>query len=183
MDVIFIILGVLQIIVCSMIFIFKEKHKMILCLIFYNILLLFQYLFQNYITETIVILVDLIRCITFFIFAYKNLKPNKLVILLFEIATVTCCIVTWQNWFSIFIALASMITTFSYWQQNLTVIRILGLISSVLIITNYIFTGLYMAIIAEAIIFTSALISLVLYSKKNKKNKAKEQSVVNITTQ
>ena len=84
---------------------------------------------------------------------------------------------TWQNWFSIFIMIASMLTTFSYWQKNVLVIRIIAPITSILIIINYIFTGLYTTIIAEAVIFVSAIVSMFIYRKDLFKNKLQNSNI------
>ena len=171
-------LGIIEIIICVVCFFFKKKYQMLICLLTYNIILVVQYLLQQYITETIIVIIDIIRTIIFFIFAYKNLKPNIFIIILFEIATITCCVITWSNWFSLFVLFASMISTFSYWQKNVFLIRIFALISSTLLMLNYFYTGLYTTIIAEAITFISCSISLFVYRKElfNKKDNAIEQS-------
>ena len=166
MDKVILALGIVAIVVCAMICCFKKRYQMLLCLLVYNILLLVQYLLQNYITEFLIVIIDFIRTIVFFVFALKNFKPNIVVIVLFEIATATCCILTWQNWFSIFIMIASMLTTFSYWQKNVLLIRIFSAVSSILIIVNYVFKCLYTTIIAEAISFVSALVSIFVYRKE-----------------
>ena len=91
--------------------------EIIVCLIRHNTVLLIQYALQGYLTELAIICVDIVKNIVFFVFAYKNLKSNIFVILLFEITVVVLAIITWQNMFSLFLLLASMICTFSYWQK------------------------------------------------------------------
>ena len=175
MNTVVMLLGIVEIFICVICFFFKKRWQMLTCLLSYNSICLIQYALQGYNTELLIICVDIVKTIVFFIFAYKNLKPNLFVIIIFEAAVLTCAVLTWQNWFSLFLLFASMLGTFSYWQTNVLLIRIFACVSSLLVIANYSFTGLYVNIIAEAITFVAALVSIIIYRKElfgKDKNKA-----------
>lgn len=171
-------LGIIEILICIACFFFKKKQHMLICLLIYNLILFLQYILQSYLTESLLIIIDIIRSVVFFIFAIKNLKPNLFVIILFEILAVGCCFATWQNWFSVFVLAASMISTYSYWQKNMLIIRILSIVASILLILNYVFTGLYTTIIAETITFMASFISIIVYRKElfNKTNNEQSEN-------
>lgn len=173
MQVFLLISGIIQIILCVIAFFFKQKKQFLICNITYNTILTIQYLVQGYFTELYIVLIDVIRTLIFFGFDIKNKKPNIYIIILFEIVYLSIGILTFENWFSIFAILCSLLSTFAQWQSNMLVLRISYIICSTLIIINFIFTGLYTTIIAEAIAMGSAIISILKYYVFNKNSKVK----------
>lgn len=169
MKAVIIISGIIQIIICSIAFFFKEKRHFLICNCTYNLILVLQYLIQGYFTELTLIFIDISRAILFYMFEVKNKKPNVYIIVVIEILYLIVGIITFENWFSIFVIISSMLGTFAQWQSNMFVLRVSYIICSVLLILNYIFTGLYATIIAEAISLMSALISIIKYSIIDKK--------------
>lgn len=174
MNIAVIILGVIQVIVCSIAFFFKKKKEYLICNLTYNAILIIQYLLQGYVTELIVVVIDIIRTLIFFMYAVKDKKPNIYLIVVLEVLFLIIGILTFKNWFSIFIIISSMLSTFAQWQSSMFALRIIMIIVSILLILNYAFTGLYTTIIAEAISFGSGLVSLIKYYvidvKSNKTN-------------
>lgn len=169
MKAVIIISGIIQIIICSIAFFFKEKRHFLICNCTYNLILVLQYLIQGYFTELTLIFIDISRAILFYMFEVKNKKPNVYIIVVIEILYLIVGIITFENWFSIFVIISSMLGTFAQWQSNMFVLRVSYIICSVLLILNYIFTGLYATIIAESISLMSALISIIKYSIIDKK--------------
>lgn len=174
------VLGIIETIICVVCFLFKKKQNFLICLETYNLLLLTQYIIQGYLTECIVIGVDIIKVLVFFLFDIKNKKPQIWVVIIFEIAMIAIGIFTFSNWFSIFLIVSSMISTFAAWQPNMFVLRISYIICSLLVITNYIFTGLYTTIIAESISLLSSLILIIKYYVINPKIKLKKEKSIKL---
>lgn len=169
MKAVIIISGIIQIIICSIAFFFKEKRQFLICNCTYNLILLFQYLIQGYYTELTIIFIDISRALLFYLLEVKNKKPNIYVIVSIEIIYLITGILTFENWFSIFVIISSMLGTFAQWQSNMLVLRVSYIICSVLLILNYIFTGLYATIVAESISLLSALISIFKFWIEEKK--------------
>lgn len=175
------VLGIIETIICVVCFFFKKKQNFLICLEVYNLLLLTQYIIQGYLTECIVIGVDIIKVLVFFLFDIKNKKPQIWVVIIFEIAMIAIGVFTFSNWFSIFLIVSSMISTFAAWQPNMFVLRISYIICSLLVITNYIFTGLYTTIIAESISLLSSLVSIIKFYVIDPKIKLKKENAEQIS--
>lgn len=176
MKIAILVLGIIETIICVICFFFKKKQNFLICLEVYNLLLLTQYIIQGYLTECIIVGVDIVKVLVFFLFDIKNKKPQIWVIIIFEIAMIAIGIFTFSNWFSIFLIVSSMISTFAAWQPNMFVLRLSYIICSLLVITNYVFTGLYTTIIAESISLLSSLISIIKYYVIDPKIKLKKEA-------
>lgn len=168
------IIGIFVIIICAISFFFKKKKDFLLCLISYNILVCVQYILQNCVTELIVTIVSIFVSALFYFYDIKDKKPNIIIIIILELLYLTIGIFTFQNWYSIFVIISSMIGLFAQWQNNMLILRLSYVICSILLIVNYVLTGLYTTIIAEGISFISALISIFkfyVFKDNNKKEK------------
>lgn len=100
--------------------------------------------------------IDILKVAIFFVFDYKNKKPQLWIVVLFEIAMIGVLTL-------IFVILSSMISTFAAWQPNMFILRLSYILCSVLLISNYVFTGLYTTILAEAITLVSSVVSIIKY--------------------
>ena len=160
MNVIVQIIGIFVIIICAISFFFSKKKDFLLCLLIYNGLVCVQYLLQNCVTELIVTIISIFVSTMLYFYDIKNKKPNVIIIVILEMIYLLIGVITFKNWQCIFTIIASMISLFAQWQNNMLVLRLSYIICSVLLIVNYILTGLYTTIIAEAISFISALISI-----------------------
>lgn len=154
------IIGVFVIIICTISFFFKRKKDFLLCLISYNVLVCIQYLLQNCVTELIVTIISIFVSTLFYFYDIKNKKSNLIIIIILETVYLLIGILTFQNWYSIFVIISSMIGLFAQWQNNMFVLRLSYICCSVLLIINYLLTGLYTTIIAEGISLVSAVISI-----------------------
>lgn len=157
------VLGIIETLICVIAFFFKKKQHFLICLEIYNVILLVQYLIQGFHTECIFAGIDILKVAIFFVFDYKDKKPQLWIVVLFEIAMISIGVLTFENWFSIFVILSSMISTFAAWQPNMFILRLSYILCSVLLISNYVFTGLYTTIIAEAITLVSSVVSIIKY--------------------
>jgi len=167
-------IGLIQIFICIICFTFKKKWQMNLCVFSFNFLLIIQFILEKHYTECYLMIIDVIKTILFLIFDIKKWKPNLAIIIIFELLMIFCSVITWERWYSIFLLLANMLLTYAYWQKSTLVIRFSSIISSIFLILNYSFVGLYSTVIAEVISITAASISLFVYRKEFfKKNKKK----------
>lgn len=171
-------LGIIALIICIISFFFKKKEHFLVCILIYNAIVAVQYILQGYHTEWIICILAIVKDIVFFIYTKRNIKPNIFILLAFEILFVVASIITWENWFSIFILLSTMLGMYGSWQNNMLFLRLSYLVGSVLLIINYAFTGLYSTILAEVVTFVSGLVSIYVYHiKKNKNNQIEDSSI------
>lgn len=178
MDKAIFILGIVEIIICVVCFFFKQKWQFLVCLLSYNIILLVEYLLKQDIACSFIIGIDILKNIVFYIFAKRNLKPNLALLIILEIISLIISIITWQNWYSLLLLFASILGTFSQWQDDMKFLRIASIFVSLLCIINYIFNSFYTTAIAESISMVSALISVFVFyvfPKRTSINKNKEE--------
>ena len=79
---------------------------------------------------------------------------------------------TYDTIFSLFTIASSILYTVSIWQRNVTVYKVLGLISSACSLVYFAFIKSIFGLILEAVMFIVAIIAIALYVKEKKKNKA-----------
>ena len=185
MDLVINILGIFNLLITIITFIFKEKKQILLCFLAYDILLITQYALIGRLTELIVCIIAAIKVITYFIFAIKKISPKLFVVLIFEALILLTGILTWQNWSSLVYMIAAMITTYASWQNSETILRVGYIIACSLYIINYLVIGTYMLILSEAVYIGSAVVGIILYDilkVQNKKANQTNQTVQNEQT-
>ena len=146
-------------------------QKILLFLIIYNVLVIISYFLLEKYLESILVGIATLRSIIYYIFSKKGLKPNIYILLFFEFLIITVSIVIWQNWFDIFMLTSVIVTTYSSWQDNVAVIKISAMVTSVLFILFDVFSMAYVYIISEVLYGLTALISLI----KTNNNKSKKE--------
>lgn len=103
---------------------FKTKEKILMCQIIANILIAVQYFLLNALTGGVVSVINVIRCVIFYFYKKKNMKPSIVFLVIFVIVAIISGILTWQNVFSIIPIIAAIIFTYGLWQDNITVTRV-----------------------------------------------------------
>lgn len=103
---------------------FKTKEKILICQIIANILIAIQYFLLNALTGGVVSIINVIRCIIFYYYKKKNMKPSFVFLGIFIIIAILSGILTWQSTLSIIPIIAAIIFTYGLWQDNITITRI-----------------------------------------------------------
>lgn len=165
------ILGIIAFCVAVFSMLFKEKSKIILCLTIYNILMLITYLLLGRYLGCVLIGIETIRSITYFIYSLKKLKPNIFVYIFFNIVGIGASVLFWASWVDIFVLINLIINTYSTWQTNVTIIKLGIIICTIFYITYDLIVGAYIYIISELAFGVSAVFSLI----KNKKIESEMQ--------
>lgn len=141
----------------------KNKDRCMLFISIYNLLILLTYILMGLLSGSIMVVIASARSITFYIFSKKKIKPNIFVFLGFEIVSIVALALSWESLLSIILLVNLVLTTFTNWQNNMTILRLGMAISGVLLIVYDICVGAYTLIISESIFLLSALISIVKY--------------------
>ena len=147
---------------------FKSKEKIVMCFILANIVVAIQYFLLNALTGAVISIINAIRCIVFYVYKKKDLKPSIYVLLLFEVVAIICGIISWQNIWSIIPIVVTVLYTYGLWQDNVTVIRIsAGIVGFGWTVYNLIVHA-YVGAIQESAQTISSIISLIRGKKSQK---------------
>lgn len=103
---------------------FKEKEKIMICMILANVIVAIQYFLLNALTGAVISLLNTIRCIVFYTYKKKNKNPSLMTLVIFEIIAILSGIVTWQDMWSLIPIVVTVIYTYGLWQDNVKIIRI-----------------------------------------------------------
>ena len=157
-----------------------KKRSLILTL---NIISLFftisGYFFLSAWTGLAMTSVALIRTILFliedFAFKFKSEKSKKIVdysVFSFVLVlTAICSYFSYEDFYSLFSIVATVLFTYSVWQKNYSIYLILGPLVSILWIIYNIFVFSILGIILETVLFIVIAIKLIFYFVKNKQDK------------
>ena len=145
---------------------FKTKEKIVMCSVLANIVVAIQFFLLNAVTGGVISIINAIRCIVFYIYKKKDLKPSIITLIIFEIVAVVSGCISWQNIWSLIPILVTILYTYGLWQDNVKVIRITtGIVGGGWAIYDLIVRA-YVGALQETSQLISAVISI--YRNKNK---------------
>lgn len=147
----------------------KEKRKILYMQIFSYIFFSIHYYFLNGITGVICNLIGLFALITIYMFEKHKLKHKGLVLSFFIVLLLVINIMTFQNIFSIFPMIASIIAIASFLGNNENDIRWIGILAAICWLAYAIVYKSYISIAFEVI----TLLNVILAFLKNLSNKKK----------
>lgn len=159
------ICGIL-IMICNAISVqFKTKDKILICFVVANLFGIAQYFLLNAITAAVVYVISTIRCIVFYYYEKKDLKPSLIILMIFEVLAIICGALSWQNMWSIIPIIVTVVFTYGLWQKNLTVTRISTAITGFGWVFYNIIVMAYVGALFDGALAISSIIALI----KNKK--------------
>lgn len=160
-------LGIVVCICTCLSFFFKEKWKMMITLTITNIVLMAEYILCGSLVGGLLCLGALLRTLVFFIYSKKNKKPDAIVLIFFEIYYIVISIVLWQNMTDLLILINLLVVTYTSWQDDMRILRMGYIASSMLLIPYDILLGAYTTIFSEVAMLVMVILSLIKYSKSN----------------
>lgn len=155
------ICGVIALILTVISVQFKTKEKIVMCMIFANLVVAVQYFLLNAITGGVISILNTIRCIVFYYYKKKDKKPSLVILLVFEVIAIISGITSWQNIWSLIPVLVTIIYTYGLWQDNVNIIRITTGIAGLGWAIYNIIVMAYVGAIQEIAQLISSIISLV----------------------
>ena len=147
----------------------KEKKQILLMQIISYIFLVIHFYFLNGLTGTICNLLGLGALVTIYLTEKKNPNYKTIPVTLFILLILIINIITFQNIFSIFPMIASIIVIISFLLEDEDIIRIIGIIAAICWLIYAIVYKSYSAIIFEIIILINAYASLIKSIRTNNK--------------
>lgn len=162
------VIGALAFITLSGSYYKKEKKNILFMHIIAYILFVIHYYLLSGLTGTICNIIGLIALLSIHIIEKYKLKNKKLIASIFIVIIFILNIIAFQNVFSIFPIIASIVVIVSFLIDNEDYIRGIGIISAVCWLIYAIAYKSYISIIFEVITIIGTFIAFV----KNKKNKS-----------
>lgn len=147
----------------------KEKKSILLMQIFAYVMFTIHYCLLSGIAGVICNLIGLIALVVIYVFDKYKLKNKWLVGMLFVVALIVINIVTFQNVFSIFPMVASVIVIISFIMDNEDFIRKIGIVSALCWLVYAIAYKSYISIAFEAVTLVGVCVALIKNSKKKVK--------------
>ncbi|NLA33786.1 MAG: YgjV family protein [Tenericutes bacterium] len=150
----------------GMIYLNKDKKKIMVFCIMYACFYGLQYLLLEAMTGFTMNSVNIVRNFWF----YDNVKKNKnnsiymLLTILFLITLMT--MFTYTNIYSLMPVVAAILMTYSLWQKNLKIYRFLSLPISILWLTYNIYCNSIFGIVAEIVLLIFELLAIYKYDIK-----------------
>lgn len=158
--------GVIALILTIISIQFKTKEKIVMCSVLANIVVAIQFFLLDAITGGVISIINAIRCIVFYIYKKKDLKPSIITLIIFEIVAIISGCISWQNIWSLIPILVTVLYTYGLWQDNVKVIRITtGIVGGGWAIYDLIVKA-YVGALQETSQLISAIIAI--YRNKNK---------------
>lgn len=142
---------------------FKTKEKILMCQIIANLLISIQYFLLDALTGGVVSIINVIRCIIFYFYKKKNMKPSIIFLVVFIITAVVSGILTWQNIFSIIPIISAIVFTYGLWQDDIRITRICTAITAGNWSIYNIIVKAYAGAIQSVAECTSAIIAIIRY--------------------
>ena len=147
----------------------KEKRQILFMQIVAYIFFVVHYYLLDGITGSICNLIGLFSLVTIYIFEKRNLKNKTLVSMIFVLLLIGVNIVTFQNIYSIFPMVASVIVILSFLKDDENTIRWIGVVVAICWLIYAIVYSSYVAIAFEVItlinIFSAIAKSLICKKK------------------
>lgn len=148
----------------------KKKWAMMSLYTLTNIFYAIMYFAYGRVASAVLCIIGAIRTAVFMVYSIKNIRPNWMVLVFFEISFVLAAIFTWQDATDWMPLIAWTVTCYASWQDNTVILRAGYIINSVLYIAYNTLIGAYIASIPEFLGVITNTVAIVYYNicKKEK---------------
>ena len=100
----------------------------------------------------------------------KKFFKHKIWMFIFMVISLTSAVITWKSIYSLLPAIAGAISTYSLWQKNIKIARIIALLINILLFAYNLCVGSYAGMIGELLGFISVTSALFLHKEKPEKS-------------
>ena len=163
-------LGILTLIIYVVSLQQRNKETFLLLQTGGTLLFILQYALTGRSTGAIVFGIVAIRGFVFYYYKKKNIKPAKIVLVVFLLALTVATYFTWQNMLSIIPFIATVAKTLGTWQDDMKWIRRTSVIAQSIMILYNITASMYTGALTEVCNLTSTIIAIWRYDFRKQKN-------------
>lgn len=146
----------------------KEKFKTMILFTISNLSMMATYSLLGRWLSLILVGIASVRTFIYYLYAVKNLKPNYIVMVAFEVVLVIVSILLWEDYLDLLMLINLCMLTYMTWQDNMKLIRAGYVVSALLLITYDILVKAYVGMISEVILLVSSAISIIRYDIKGR---------------
>ena len=147
----------------------NDKTKVLILCLLYCVFYGTHYLLLGAMTGFLVTLISFIRNIIFYINSKKRRKNSKIILGSLILISIISGIFSYKSIFSIITIIASIISTYSVWQDNVKLYKILALPVGLCYLLYGIYINSYASIITEGILLITVIVGITkMYIKINK---------------
>lgn len=146
----------------------KEKKKILFMQIIGYVMFTIHYYLLSGVTGAICNLIGLFALVTIYLSEKYNERFKKILSIFFIILLIVINIATFQNVFSIFPLIASVIVIISFLSDDENVIRKIGVVAAVCWLIYAIVYKSYVAIVFEAVTFLATVVAFIKNNKTEK---------------
>ena len=146
-------------------YLMDEKKYILFLAMIYCVFYALQYLLLGAYTGTLIVTVSLIRNLIFYINDKKHKKNNIFVLFSLIIIAIIFGLLSYVNIYCIFPIIASILSTYSLWQENIKLYKYIAILVSVCYIIYAISVPSISAVIMEAILLILEIIGIIKYIK------------------
>lgn len=161
-------LGILATICTCVSFFQKEKWKIMIWMSATNVVLIATYILCGSLLGGLLCVGALVRTLVYFYFNKTNKRPQLIILVLFEIYYIVMSLLMWESPVDLFVLINLVVVTYTSWQDNIIILRLGYVVSSVLLICYDIILGAYMTVLSELAMLVSVVIALFKYAKATK---------------
>jgi len=166
------ILTILMYILLAITYQIKNRKYILALSIFSQVLQGGAYLLLNAYTALAMCIIAVIRDTISIIDDNKNGKRDRInkkdiiIFIILNVLIVIATIITWDSWYSLLSAVATMIFTYSIWQKNVKIYKVLGIPVGLLwIIYNFIYKSIFGVILETFLLIASIRGVVTMYRK------------------
>jgi hypothetical protein len=159
------LVGIIGMILLAVCFQAKNKKKTLILKFSADIAWGIHYLLLGGISAVVLNIIGALRETIFYF--EKNEKRMKAWLVVFVTLNWVIGILKMKELYTLLPTMCSAVATYSFWQKDLKVTRLLGLVNAVIMFTYDIFLFSYVGMVNEAITVISVLIALYRYRKKD----------------
>ena len=158
---------VVAMILLGITYLVKDKKIVLILAILFASLYGVQYLLLNAISGFLMNIVSIIRNIWFYINVKKKKKNNIIVLISLSVIAIVFGLMSFKDIFSLLPIIATILYTYSIWQDEIKIYRWLAIPTSISWIIYNTYTNSIFAIISESILLIIEIIGIVkLYKSK-----------------
>lgn len=151
---------IISVIILGATYFLKDKVKiLILCLvycIFYGI----HYLLLGAITGSLMNLISFLRNLWFYRNSKKSKKNSKVVLYVLFLISCVFCIISYSDVFSLISLTASLLSTYSIWQDNVKIYKFLAIPVSICFIIYAFHINSVVAIATEIVLLVTEIVAI-----------------------
>lgn len=162
------ILGIVTVLFTIFSFFQKEKWKMMLFMSATNVIMVATYILCGELLGGILVVGALVRTLVYFFYSKHNKRPEPIVMISFEIYCMVMSILLWDSAVDLLMIMNILVVTYTTWQNDVRILRLGYVFSSIMLITYDIMIGAYTTAISEVLMLISVVMSLIKYSKVTK---------------